>query len=187
MNRLIVPALCLVLFGAVGCGGGDTGTASEPGNSEPGNSEPGNSQAKDPAPEPAPGGGGGAGGDKVPSCPLNAQTATLLLGQPMEDQGNCLFGDGVASLTITMASQSTGAAMFDSARAYAEKRYGAGKVKDGDMADQAYLAAKDIEAEAHVVSDKGTFTVTLSSFERFGDKPAAYEQTLRRILAAILA
>ena len=105
----------------------------------------------------------------------------------MTDDGNCLFGDGkgVASLTITMASKSTGSATFDFVRDQAVERYG--EVKDGDMADQAYLAVKDIEAEAVVVSDKGTYTVILSSFERFSSSPGSYEQTLRRILATILA
>jgi hypothetical protein len=192
MRRLIVPVMGLVLLASAGCAGGaDEGSAGGA-NTEPGNTSTKPASAKTPNAEPGgsqPGDPSNGDPDKVPSCPLNAQQATLLVGQPMTDEGNCLFGDGkgVASLTITLASRSTGAATFDFTRSQAEDRYGADKVKEADLADQAYVAAKDIEAEAVVVSSKGTFTVTLSSFERFGAKPGAYEQAIRRILAAILA
>ncbi len=188
MRRLILPILCLILLGSAGCAGGtnaDPGT-NGPGKTDPGKTDPGKTTPKDPA---EPGGGQAGKGDKVPPCPLNVQQATLLVGQPMTDEGNCLFGDGkgVASLTITRASQSTGASTFDFTRSQAEDRYGADKVKDADLAEQDYLAVGELEAESVVVSDKGTYTVILSSFERFSAKPGAYEQTLRRILAAILA
>jgi hypothetical protein len=196
MRRLIapalnlVPALSLVLVASAGCAGESAGSGTSGAPADPGNGAPKEPSGKK-TPNAEPGGGQPGGGDPnvVPPCPLNARQATLLVGQPMTDEGNCLFGDGkgVASLTITRASQSTGSATFDFARSHAEDRYGADKVKDADVADQAYLAVKDIEAEAVVVSPKGTYTVILSSFERLGAKPGAYEQTLRRILAAVVA
>jgi hypothetical protein len=166
MRRVIAPVLFLVLLAAAGCGGT---TAGSPG---------------------ADAGAGGAAdaeagvGGTVPGCPFTAAQVSDIIGQPMTDEGNCLFGDGkgVASLTITVSSKTAGATTFAYQRDRAEKVYD--RVTDINKGDKAYVAAKDIEAEAVVVSDKGSYTLIMSSFST---DPAAYEQTLRKLLDAILA
>ena len=172
MRRMIAPVLFLVLLAAAGCGGTTTGS--------PG-AEAGAGGAAD-----AEAGVGGAG-DTKPGCPFTAAQVSDIIGQPMTDEGNCLFGDGkgVASLTITVSSKTAGAMTFAYQRQQAEKVYH--RVTDIKKGDKAYVAAKDIEAEAAVVSDKGSYTLILSRFERFSTDPAAYEQTLRKLLDAILA
>ena len=172
MRRMIAPVLFLVLLAAAGCGGTTTGS--------PG-AEAGAAGAAD-----AEAGAGGAG-DTKPGCPFTAAQVSDIIGQPMTDEGNCLFGDGkgVASLTITVSSKTAGAMTFAYQRQQAEKVYH--RVTDVKKGDKAYVAAKDIEAEAAVVSDKGSYTLILSRFERFSTDPAAYEQTLRKLLDAILA
>jgi hypothetical protein len=166
MRRVIAPVLFLVLLAAAGCGGT---TAGSPG---------------------ADAGAGGAAdaeagvGGTVPGCPFTAAQVSDIIGQPMTDEGNCLFGDGkgVASLTITVSSKTAGATTFAYQRDRAEKVYD--RVTDINKGDKGYVAAKDIEAEAVVVSDKGSYTLIMSSFST---DPAAYEQTLRKLLDAILA
>jgi hypothetical protein len=169
MRRVIAPVLFLVLLAAAGCGGT---TAGSPG------ADAGAGGAAD-----AEAGVGGAG-DTVPGCPFTATQVSDIIGQPMTDEGNCLFGDGkgVASLTITVSSKTAGATTFAYQRDRAEKVYD--RVTDSNKGDKAYVAAKDIEAEAVVVSDKGSYTLIMSSFST---DPAAYEQTLRKLLDAILA
>jgi hypothetical protein len=165
MRRVIAPVLLLVLLAAAGCGGTTTGS--------PGTEATAEAEA----------GVGGAGG-AVPGCPFTAAQVSDIVGQPMTDEGNCLFGDGkgTASLTITVSSKLAGATTFAYQRQQAEKLYD--RVTDINKGDKAYVAAKDIEAEAVVVSDKGSYTLIMSSFST---DLAAYEQTLCKLLDAILA
>jgi hypothetical protein len=119
-----------------------------------------------------------------PPCPFTAAQVSDLLGQPMQDQGNCLFGDGkgVAGLTVTTASTMAGRATFDYQHEQARKQYA--RVVDLDRGDQSYLAAKDVAGEAVLISGKGAYTLVLSSI---GTDVAGYERTLRRLLDAIPA
>ncbi|MFE9206336.1 hypothetical protein [Micromonospora sp. NPDC007230] len=116
----------------------------------------------------------------VPTCPFTADRVSELLGKPMKDQGNCAFGDGngVASLTITMASEFAGATTYDYQHEQAGKQYD----KVVDLGDRSYLAAKDIAGEAVVVSPKGSYTMIMSSFSM---DIATYEQKLRQLLDAL--
>jgi hypothetical protein len=168
MRRLIGPVICLALLGAAGCGG----TASD---------TTGSSAAQ----AGADGGAGDAAAEAVPKCPLSAAQVSEIVGQDLKDQGNCLFGDGIASVTITMASKTAGATTFDYQRKQAGEQYD--RVTDLDKGDQAYLAAKDIQAEAVIVSGKGSYTVIMNGFVRFESDPARYEQALRKLLDSIPA
>ena len=157
--------LCLVLLVSGGCGGNDDATP-----------EPGQAEAQD--------GEGGGPGTTVPDCPLTEDQVTDIVGQPMTDQQNCLFGDGkgVASLTITMASESTGAATLDTLRESAEGRYDSIE----DLGDgSGYVAVGELGGEAVSISQAGSFTLTMSSFERFD--PSGYDETLRALVDAALS
>ncbi len=157
--------LCLVLLVSGGCGGNDDATP-----------EPGQAEAQD--------GEGGGQGTTVPDCPLTEDQVTDIVGQPMTDQQNCLFGDGkgVASLTITMASESTGAATLDTLRESAEGRYDSIE----DLGDgSGYVAVGELGGEAVSISQAGSFTLTMSSFERFD--PSGYDETLRALVDAALS
>jgi hypothetical protein len=173
MRRLIVPVTLLLLIGAAACGGGGT----------PGGPDSGGGAAA----EAGAGAGGGLGSDTVPPCPFTAAQVTEFVGQPMKDDGNCSFGDGkgVAVLGITMASEVAGLTTYDYQRKQADQIYR--EVKDIDKGGKGYLAVKDIGAEAVLISGKGSYTVTLSSFERLGDTPGGYEQVLRKMLDALPA
>ncbi|SIM79834.1 hypothetical protein [Micromonospora cremea] len=170
MRRLIAPLWCsLLLLPLVACGPEAAGDA-------------------DPAADAGAGvdvGGGDLPDVPRPACPFTATQVADLLGQPMEDQGDCLFGDGkgVAALTITTASPIAGGATYDYQRQQATTAYR--EVKDVDKGRKAYLAVKDIGGEAVVISDKGSFTVILSSFERIGAGPGGYEPALRKVLDAL--
>ncbi|WP_198347949.1 hypothetical protein [Plantactinospora sp. KBS50] len=89
---------------------------------------------------------------------------------------------GVASLSITTSSKLAGEATYDYQRQQADPQYD--RVIDLEAGDRAYLAAKDIRAEAVLISDQGAYTVTMSSFSFDLDR---YERTLRAILDKILA
>ncbi|RGC69095.1 hypothetical protein C5N14_10040 [Micromonospora sp. MW-13] len=169
VRRLLVPVLCSFLFvPLVACGAEDTGGT-----------------------DPATGAGVevNAGGDvadaPAPPCPFTATRVSEIVGQAMVDQGNCSFGDGkgVAQLTVTTASRLAGGSTYDYQRNQATKVYR--EVTDVDKGEKAYLAVKDIEAEAVVVSGTGSYTVILSSFERLGASPDGYERTLRELLDAL--
>ncbi|MEU5941870.1 hypothetical protein ABZ807_22400 [Micromonospora sp. NPDC047548] len=169
MRRLIAPVWCsLLLLPLVACGAEDTS-----------------------GPDPATGAGveADAGGDvpdtPAPPCPFTATQVSGIVGQPMVDQGRCLFGDGkgVALLTVTTASPLAGETTYDYQRKQATQVYR--EVKDVDKGEKAYLAVKDIEAEAVVVSRAGSYTVILSSFERLGASADGYERTLRGLLDAL--
>lgn len=124
----------------------------------------------------------GTANNTVPACPFTAAQVSDIVGRPMVDEGNCLFGDGkgVASLTITMASQLAAATTYDYQHEQAGKQYD--RVVDLDRGDKSYLATKDIAGEAVVISVKGAYTLIMSSFSM---DPAGYEQKLRRLLDAI--
>lgn len=124
------------------------------------------------------------GGTETPACPFTAAQISELVGQSMVDTGNCGFGDGagVAVLSVTTASQAAGEMTYDYQREQAAQIYQT--VTDLD-AGKGYLAVKDIGAEAVLVAGAGSFTVTLSGFERLGAQPDGYEQALRRLLDAL--
>ena len=91
-------------------------------------------------------------------------------------------GKGVASLTITMASESTGAATFDTLRESAEGRYGSIE----DLGEgSGYVAVGELGGEAVSVTQAGSFTLTMSSFERFD--PSGYDETLRALVDAAVS
>jgi hypothetical protein len=117
-------------------------------------------------------------------CPFTAAQASDLIGQPLIDEGNCLFGDGkgVASLTVTMASETAGLMTYDYQRKQADDIYT--QVSDIDVGGQGYLAIKDIGAEVVVVRRSGSYTMTLSSFERLGSSDG-YEPVLRKLVDAL--
>ncbi len=167
MRRLFgTSLLCIVLFFSSGCGGDDDATP-----------EPGQAEAQD--------GEGGGQGTAVPECPFTEDQVTDIVGQPMTDQQNCLFGDGkgVASLTITMASESTGAATLDTLRESAEGRYDS--IEDLGSGVKGYVAVGELGGEAVSITEAGSFTLTMSSFERFD--PSGYDETLRALVDAALS
>lgn len=107
------------------------------------------------------------GGDlntAVPACPFTAEKVSQLVGQPMVDEGNCLFGDGkgVASVTITTSSELAGPGTYDYKRESAGKRYG--EVTDVQKGDKAYIAVGDIEAEAVMIREDGSYPLTIARF-----------------------
>ncbi|WP_089154112.1 hypothetical protein [Micromonospora sp. NBS 11-29] len=163
--RLGLPLLLLALFAPVACG-----------------------DDRDPPPASADRGDDtdvlGAPGGAPPACPFTAAQVSDVVGQPMRDDGNCLFGDGkgVASLTVTTASATAGQTTYDYEHERAGKRYD--KVVDLDRGERCYLAVKDLAGEAVLIDDKGTYTVTVSNF---GTDVARHEQILRRALDAIPA
>ncbi|MEV4532818.1 hypothetical protein AB0J82_03195 [Asanoa sp. NPDC049518] len=125
----------------------------------------------------------GAVSTSVPSCPFTADQVTELVGQPMTDEGNCLFGDGkgVASLTVTVASALAGETTYDYQRETAGKSFP--KVSDIGKGKKSYLAIKDIQAEAALISDKGAYTLIMSSFS-FDE--AKYDKTMNALIDTIL-
>ncbi|OLT16105.1 hypothetical protein BJF78_15240 [Pseudonocardia sp. CNS-139] len=169
MRRLVAPLVLAALLALAGCGG-------------PGGSALGSADADG---DPATDIGFDIGNAEVPECPFTEAQATQLVGEPLVDEGNCLFGDGkgVASLSVTMASETAGLVTYDYQREQADSVYD--QVTDIDAGDQAYLAVKDIAGEAVVVSPSGSYTITLSSFERLGDTPGGYEQVLRGLVDAL--
>ncbi|OKI67391.1 hypothetical protein A6A27_23075 [Micromonospora sp. CB01531] len=156
---LLVPAACDSSADSSASGGADAGSGVDAGSDDLGKLA-----------------------DSVPTCPFTADRVSELLGKPMKDQGNCAFGDGngVASLTITMASEFAGATTYDYQHEQAGEQYD----KVVDLGDRSYLAAKDIAGEAVVVSPKGSYTMIMSSFSM---DVATYEQKLRQLLDALPA
>jgi len=166
MRRLFgTSLLCIVLLVSSGCGGDDDSTP-----------EPSQAEAQ--------GGEGGGQGTTVPDCPFTEDQVTDIVGQPMTDQQNCLFGDGkgVASLTVTTASESAGSATYETAHESAGGRYDS--IEDLDVGGSGYVAVGELGGEAMTVTEAGSFTLTMSSFQRFD--PAGYEDTLRSLVDAAL-
>ncbi|MEU5873091.1 hypothetical protein AB0A73_16255 [Glycomyces sp. NPDC047369] len=175
VRRLIAPLWCsLLLIPLVACGPDDTG-----------DSDPVVGVGVDADADADTDAGGDLPDVPRPACPFSAAQVSDLVGQSMQDQGNCLFGDGkgVASLTITTASPLAGESTYAYQRDQATQVYR--EVRDVDKGRKAYLAVKDIAGEAVVVSDKGSYTVILSSFERLGATSGGYESALRSVLDAL--
>ncbi|MEO3930488.1 hypothetical protein ABGB07_42575 [Micromonosporaceae bacterium B7E4] len=162
MRVRFAPVALTLLFAVASCGGGSNSTAGGPSDVEP-----------------------PVGGDlntAVPACPFTAEKISQFVGQPMVDKENCLFGDGkgVASVTITMSSQLAGSGTYDYKRESADKRYG--DVTDVQKGDKAYISIGETEAEAVMIREDGSYTLTISSFSF--DK-ARYEQVLQAMLDGI--
>lgn len=101
----------------------------------------------------------------------------------MVDSGNCLFGDGngVAQIGIDAHSATAVDVTYDYSRDRATRVYD--KVEDVSRGTKGYLAYSDVEAEAVVISPKGGFTITMSSFERF--EGTGYQPVLRKVIDAL--
>ncbi|RIV39801.1 hypothetical protein [Micromonospora radicis] len=172
MRRLILPALLAAVLALTGCGGSERatpGTGSGPGADADVDLD-------------LPGDGAGT---VAPPCPFTADQISGFVGQPMVDQGTCSFGDGkgVAQLTVTTASRLAGETTYDYQRQQADQIYQ--EVTDLDGVGKGYLAVKDIGAEAVVINNVGSFTVTLSSFQRLGGQPDGYLRAVRQLLDAL--
>ena len=130
-----------------------------------------------------PGDGGKTLSDVKPTCPFTAAQVTDLLGQPMTDEGDCLFGDGkgVAQLTITVSSAFAGETTYNYQREQAGKQYTS--VSDVDKGVKSYVAVRELQAEAQLISEKGAYGLIMSSFEY---DEATYDKTLRSLIDAIL-
>ncbi|WP_020579954.1 hypothetical protein [Actinopolymorpha alba] len=181
MWRMIAAAACLALL-AAGCAGGTTESPEDPTTARSATPDEGADGGDAGTDDDLGGDLKGAAAETVPGCPFTAAQVSDFVGQPMKDEGNCLFGDGkgVGSVTITMGSQTSGAMTYGYARKQAGEIYE--QVVDGDWGDQSYIGVKDIEGQAVVVSKTGSYTVTLSSLSF---DPARYERTLRSILDAL--
>lgn len=160
-TKLVFVLLSLALA-AAGCAGGSNDSPGGPDSGEPGDLTKLNTA--------------------VPACPFTAAKVSEIVGQPMTDDGNCLFGDGrgVASVTITVSSQLAGSSTYDYKRKQAAETYD--KVSDIKKGDSAYVAVDDVKAEAVLISKGGSYTLIMSSF---GFEPARYEQSLRAMLDEI--
>jgi hypothetical protein len=119
----------------------------------------------------------------VSACPFTAEQVTELVGQPMVDQGSCLFGDGngVASLTVETHSATATEVTYGYSREQATKTYT--EVHDIDQGDKGYLAYKELGAEAVVIGPKGGFSISMSGFERFDG--ASYEPVMIQVVDAL--
>ncbi|WP_240742321.1 hypothetical protein [Micromonospora zingiberis] len=172
MRRLILPMVLAAILALTGCGNDGPATP------EPGVGTDADADVDLDLPD--------AAADAVrPACPFSAEQIAGFVGQPMVDQGNCSFGDGkgVALLTVTTASQVAGEMTYAYQRQQADQIYQT--VTDLGAGEKGYLAVKDIGAEAVVISGAGSFTVTLSSFERLGAQPDGYAQAVRQLLDAL--
>lgn len=172
MRRWMAPAALSVVLALTGCGGPD-----EP-ETSPGSAVDAEGGGDDSVL------GGDAAAVARPSCPFTPERASEIAGRTMHADGNCLFrdGNGVAILTITLASELAGRTTYDYSREQAGKRFA--RVPDVDKGDQGYLAAGGTEAEAVVISEAGSYTVQISSFN---DDAAAIEALLRKLVDAIPA
>lgn len=168
MRRLILPVLLATALALTGCGG------SEPAARGAGPDAGSDADLDLPV----------DGADAVrPACPFTAEQVTGIVGQQLDDKGNCSFGDGIALLTVTTASRVAGEMTYDYQRQQADQTYQS--VTDLGVGDKGYLAVQDIEAEAVVINGAGSFTVTLSSFQRLGAQPDGYAQAMRKLADAL--
>jgi hypothetical protein len=117
-----------------------------------------------------------------PSCPFTAAQASKLAGQPLHEDGNCLFRgrDAVGIVEVHMASRGAGQTTFDYTRQLAKDR--PMRVADLGVGDQSYLAVAELEAEAVVINRLGSYTILLGSLD--AGEPG-YERILRDMAAAL--
>lgn len=124
----------------------------------------------------------GGAGTVVPDCPLTAEQASALVDRPLTDQSGCSFGDGIALLSITTASEEAALMTYDYQRELATQTYDT--VRDLERDGQGFFAVKDIEAQLVLIRADGAYTVVMSSFGMDADE---YEQTMYELVDAILA
>jgi Tfp pilus assembly protein PilW len=106
-----------------------------------------------------------------------------MIGQPMVDSGDCLFGDGrgVAQLAVSASSASSAEAVYETGRRSADNQYL--QVDELDTGDKGYIAYKNTSAQAMVITPKGGFTITMSGFEQWDG--FQYEQPIRNVISAL--
>ncbi|WP_203717431.1 hypothetical protein [Asanoa siamensis] len=158
-----------VLLAPAGCGSGGEGSAADIAGV-------GDEVAAD--------GGGTDGASAVkPECPFTAAKVSEIVGQPMNDEGNCLFGDGkgVASLTVTVASALAGETTYDYQRETAGKSFP--NVTDIGKGKKSDLAIKDVQAESALITDRGAYTLIMSSFS-FDE--ARYDEAMNALIDTII-
>ncbi len=163
MRRLIVPILGLLLLAAAACDGGSSGSS---------------------GPDLGDDTDVGLPVETVPACPFTAAQISTKVAEVMnvEEGTTCTFraANSVALLTIMPSVKSAGEATWDFQRKMAESTYAT--IVDIEEGDRGYLAVGDIGGEVVVISDAGSFTVTMSGFQL---DPAGYERMLRQLLAEI--
>lgn len=167
-RRWTVPLMALLLVAPAACGSGS------PTNVD---GDPGVSNGADPGE-----GGGTEAGTTVPDCPLTADEISAIVARSLTDRGGCSFGDGIALLSITTASQSAALMTYDYQRTLAAETYDT--VSDLQREGTGFFAVKDIEAQLVLIRSDGAYTVTMSSFSL---DAAQYEQTMYQLVDAIVA
>jgi hypothetical protein len=170
MRRLLVPVMCLSLFAAASCG--ESGGQPPPAGSE-----------ADGGSDSSTGAGSGQVDDVVPDCPVTAAEISDRVGVALAEDVSCVFrdGTGVALATIYPASRAAGEMTYDYERQQADEVYE--RVIDLEVGDRSFIAVKEIEGKAYLVSAAGSYLVVLSSFDL---DLTGYEQVLRDILDHIL-
>jgi hypothetical protein len=138
-----------------------------------------------PTEEPDPGDGTVPGLPQTPvqACPFTSAQMSAMLGQPMTDSGDCLFGDGngVAQVSIEVHSASSTEATYDYSRAQAQSQYL--QIDDVESGDKGFVAYKNTGCEAVVIKPRAGYTVTMSNFEHLDG--FQYEQPMRNIISAL--
>jgi hypothetical protein len=119
----------------------------------------------------------------VEACPFTAAQVTAMLGQPMTDSGDCLFGDGsgVAQISIEVHSATSTEVTYDYSRAQAQSQFQ--QVDDVESGDKGFVAYKDTAAEAVVIKARAGYTISMSNFDRFGG--IEYQQPMRNLVSAL--
>jgi hypothetical protein len=163
-RRWMAPLVLLLLAASGGCG---SETSSPDLDGEPGIVD-----------EQLPGGAG----TTVPDCPLTAEQASTIVDRPLTDQPGCSFGDGIALLSITTASEEAALMTYDYERNLATQTYDT--VRDLARDGTGFFAVKDIEAQLVLIRPDGAYTIVMSSF---GMDAGQYEQTMYDLVDAILA
>jgi hypothetical protein len=166
---------------SLGSLGGSLGLSGGAGDSGGAAAEPAAPEGA-PGSDPAAAGLPGLGQEQVPPCPFTADRVSALVGQPMVDKGDCLFGDGngVAQIGIEPHTATATGTTYDYSRDRATRVYN-GQVQD--VGAKGYLAYKDTEAEAVVINAKGGFTITMSGFQRLSG--SGYDPVLRAVIDAL--
>ena len=165
-RRWMTPLMLLLLVAPAACG-----------TDSPTNGDSGVANGADPD-----GGEGIDAGTTVPDCPFTAAQASDVVGRQLTDQGGCSFGDGIALLSITTASETAALMTYDYERQLATQTYDT--VADLERDGQGFFAVKDIEAQLVLIRGEGAYTVTMSSF---GLDATEYKQTMYELVDAIVA